>query len=93
MISIKQAVTAAYDYLAELSDLIKTDLADLRLEEIELSEDQQFWLVTLGYDRALKNNLLPALGLPERTQYQREYKLLKVNAETGEVEALKIREV
>jgi hypothetical protein len=93
MINVKEAVNAAYNYLAEMSDLIKTDLADLRLEEIERSEDERFWLVTLGYDRALKNNLLPALGLPERLQYQREYKLLKVNAETGEVEALKIREV
>jgi hypothetical protein len=49
----------------------------------------------LGFD-VLENDKSPLETLsvlPPATKYRREYKLFKVNAETGEVAAMKIRTV
>ena len=57
------------------------------LEEIEQSKDNQFWLVTLGYDAPRKNDPLlpPFLRVPAR-----KLKIFKVNAASGEVVAMKM---
>ena len=73
--------------------MVSDRLKNLRLEEIELSEDNRFWLITLGFD-VLENDKSPLETLsvlPAATKYRREYKLFKVNAETGEVAAMKVR--
>jgi hypothetical protein len=99
MIDVRTAVSAASQYIESLKDIMGSSLPDLRLEEVELSEDKSFWLITLGFDTPLKpqkndaiNSLNNALGLPILTS-QREYKLIKVNSQTGEVEAMKIRKI
>ncbi|WP_016952270.1 hypothetical protein [Anabaena sp. PCC 7108] len=98
MIDVRTAVSAASQYIESLKDIMGSSLPDLRLEEVELSEDKSFWLITLGFDAPLKpqknavNSLNNALGLPMPTS-QREYKLIKVNSQTGEVEAMKIRKI
>ncbi len=73
-------------------------LDDLRLEEVELSEDKHSWLITLSYDLPLKNRsqleeLLSSPISSKKVFFRREYKLFKVNSETGEVESMKIRQV
>ncbi|MBE9103521.1 hypothetical protein IQ229_00710 [Nostoc cf. edaphicum LEGE 07299] len=90
MIDVKTAVNAAYEYLKSLQDIMGSSLPDLRLEEVELSEDQSFWLITLGFDKPEKS--LSNIFTTSRTS-ERVYKLFKVNSQTGEVEAMKIREV
>jgi hypothetical protein len=57
---------------------------DLRLEEVELSGDRSQWFVTLGYS-------ICEDGLGIRSV--REYKIFTVDATTGEVQSMKIREV
>lgn len=47
MIGVKEAVRIAMDYLATLYE--DKDLRDVLLEEVRLSEDDQYWLVTLGF--------------------------------------------
>ena len=90
MVELKEAVKSAYEYLQSLQELISSSpLSDVRLEEVELSKDKDFWLITLGFDRPAKVTPL-ALQLGQSI---REYKLLKVNATTGEVEAMLMREV
>jgi hypothetical protein len=91
MIGVKDAVKSAHDYLLDMRDLIGTPLEDLRLEEVELSEQENLWLVTLGFNVPMKEGLLNALGNPK--PYRREYKLFKVDAETSHVKAMKIRQV
>jgi len=87
MINVKNAVKSAYDYFQSIQDLMNNHIEDLNLEEVELSEDEKFWLITLGFDRPIKTpNLF-------EEKYKRVYKLFKVNSETGAVEAMKIREV
>lgn len=89
MIDLKNAVSAAYNYLKPIQDMMGNRLEDLRLEEVELSEDKSFWLITLGFERPVKTKTpLAEIAIPKR-----EYKLFKVNSQTGEVEAMKIREV
>ena len=86
MIGVKDAVGAATRFAEELYGP-REDLG-LTLEEVELSSDDRHWLITLGLvDRA---NPFAALagGLA-----QRDYKIFKVDAETGEVVSMKIRSV
>jgi hypothetical protein len=73
-LTAKEASEVSVKFLAELKNLAKYDIS---LEEIELSEDKSCWLVTLGY---------PPSGL----ETEREYKIVKVDAQTGEVLAIKI---
>jgi hypothetical protein len=95
-IDAKKAAQAAARYLDEIRDLVDAKLKDIRLEEIELLEEQHLWLITLGYDvpyqpSGLFNNpTLTALG---NTSYKRDYKTFQVSAETGEVQSMKIRSV
>ena len=97
MIDVKTAIKSAYQYLEFVKDMIGDQLEDLRLEEVELAEDKHFWLITLGYDVPVKsrNRLEELLAPPNPTTriFRREYKLFRVNSETGEVEAMKMRQV
>ena len=90
-VDVKTAVTAANSYLRDIKDLMKIRLESLRLEEVELSEDQGEWLITLSFDVPIKTNSLANLMAGTNSIYQREYKLLKVDSETGEVKSMKIR--
>jgi hypothetical protein len=80
MIDVKKAVTAALTYAQELGRSGAT------LEEVERSSDDRYWLVTLGFARRL--NDLSVLG---GIKYEPDYKVFKVDAETGEVLSMKIR--
>ncbi|MEX0270456.1 hypothetical protein AB3R30_15030 [Leptolyngbyaceae cyanobacterium UHCC 1019] len=90
-IDVKGAVEAANSYLQDFKDLMKIQLESLRLEEVELSEDQHEWLITLGFDVPMKTSSLANLMAGANSLYQREYKLFKVDSETGEVKSMKIR--
>lgn len=87
-IGVKEAVQAARAAVQEL--LPASDLNDLQLEEVEQSEDEKYWLITLGfYERptGIESQINPfAKGA-------RKYKLFKVDAESGKVRAMKIRTV
>ncbi|MEH2417714.1 hypothetical protein [Nostoc sp.] len=99
MIDVKTAVNAAYEYIKSIQDMMGSSLGDLRLEEVELSEDKSFWLITLGFDIPKKppksrlEDLIPTSLASTPVLYEREYKLFKVNSLTGKVEAMKIRQV
>jgi hypothetical protein len=81
MIGVQRAVAAARDFAGDLLDEEK--LAGITLEEVELSADERFWLVTLGF---------PALGRwSELARVGRDYKVFRVDAETGTVSSMKIR--
>lgn len=92
MIEVKDAVkfakTAAQDFLAD-----DVTLDDLLLEEVELNESENTWLITLGFD-VLNKNAMRGLGAAlVGAQYIRKYKTFCIDAETGKVKAMKIREV
>ena len=98
MIGVKQAVNNALKYFQDLyeQDLLNKKLSDLRLEEVELSDDEKYWFVTIGYTRALPDdsplaNILPA-PIPKTTTPIEEYKIFKIDSTSGTVRAMKIRE-
>jgi len=91
---VKVAASAAQKYLISLLKTMgNLDIKDLRVEEVEFSEDDQSWLITLGFTRPadrLEDPLGEVLATP---RYRREYKIFKVDAETGQVKSMKIRQV
>jgi len=74
-LTAKDAAEVAAKYLAELKDMNRLDIS---IEEIELSSDEMYWLITLGHPRSFFG---PA----------KEYKVIKVDAETAEVLSMKMR--
>lgn len=89
MIEVKQAVANAVGFLRAIYD--EEGLSDIRLEEVELSEDEGVWQITLSFHRArgesTSSDLAAALGLSTK----REFKTLAVSSSTGNVQSMKIR--
>jgi len=90
-VDVRNAVGAAQNYIASLQDMIGRP-EDLRLEEAELSEDKQYWLITLGFNRLVDKTSNPLADLMATRNYERDYKVFKINAQTGEVQSMKIRQ-
>lgn len=91
-VDVRSAVYTAQNYFQSIQDLIGS-IEDLRLEEVDLSEDQKFWFVTLGYSRPVdKTQNLLAEIIPS-SKFERDYKIFKIDAETGDVKSMKIREL
>lgn len=82
----KEAARRAQDFLLELLG----PLENVLLEEVELSEDDNEWLITLSY----MTRAAPPAGLTSKlSSFERCYKRFIVNARTGEVCAMHIRQV
>ncbi len=98
VVDVRSAAITAKNYFQSLTDLVD-EHQNLRLEEVELSEDKNYWLITLGFDSHNKQYIHPALkklnidDMVIYPNYQRQYKIFKINTETGEVESMKIREL
>ncbi len=87
MIDVRQAAQSASTFFASLYD--NAGGTDVRLEEVELTEDRKHWLITLSYPPPSPlGNIIPS-GLGG----SRQYRIFKVDAQTGEVLSMKIREV
>lgn len=87
-INIQMAVQTASNYLKSLEPFIGDEIKDVRLEEVELSEDEQFWFITLGFNRPVDSAFAVI-----QNQTQREYKTFKIDTTTGKVKAMTIRTV
>lgn len=77
-ISPREAAQHAQDYLLAVVDPVE----NVGIQEIELDDEEQFWFITLSYYTRAGFGML-----------QREYKIFKVDAYTGEVKSMKIRQV
>jgi hypothetical protein len=88
-IDVKTAVEVAMAYF---TDLYGSPYADLALEEVEKVDRRgtNKWLVTLGYVPARRNAMAGVFTAAGAT---RQYKLVTVDAETGEAESLKVAKV
>lgn len=98
-VDVKKAVLTAKNYWESLEGITGFKAKDLRLEEVELSEDKNYWFITLGFnigqpmDLEKRSNSFDdvMISLSEKSLNQRDYKIFKINADTGEVESMKIR--
>ncbi len=94
-ISVKEAVANAMSFAQAV---FPEQLVSLALEEVERTADRRFWLITIGFDRprsSYPTNTQPFRGLASGTSYSpnRTYKVVKVDAHTGDIESVKIRDV
>jgi hypothetical protein len=79
MLQVQDAVKRAKAYLPGLLFDTSPQIADVRLEEVELSEDEKFWAVTFSY-------------LPVDTTVPiviRQYKTIRIKAGSGEFVGLR----
>ncbi len=86
----KQAARLALGYYNELFP--NAAVSNVALEEVEFLEEENCWLITLGFDEPVRTKLAPAVNLfgPPPT---RMFKIFKVNARTGKVISMKIRKL
>jgi len=93
MLNVKEAVQIAVEAAKNL--LGENVLTNLELEEVEFSEesDDPHWLITLGFDKKLPTTDLKSLSLLQSFEYARKYKTFVIDAETGKVKAMKMRQV
>jgi hypothetical protein len=97
MIDVKTAVKNAILFLADL--LAEQNVHDVRLEEVELSEDEKVWFITLSYLRRSAEGegtvigKMLAAGELMGARVEREYKVFAVDSVTGEVRSMKMRQL
>lgn len=85
MIDVKNAVKMAFAVFNELYESKKFE--DILLEEVELSNDNASWLVTIGfYRRTPSINIIESIG---SKKYIRMYKIIQIDADTGKLIAMK----
>jgi len=93
IIDVKKAVKIASDAIKDLySDKIQTDL-----EEVEISDDEKYWLITLGFDTPKDKTVMLSRLIEKNTKSKkrciRKYKIFKIDSDNGKVLSMKIRRV
>ncbi len=76
MIDVKEAASVAHDYLKGLSKDV--EFPGLEIEEVELSDDEKFWFITLGY-------------YDDVVRRTRKYKIFKLRTQDGQVLSMKMK--
>jgi len=82
-ITVQTAVRAAENFVQNMKRSLG-ELSDVRLEEVVLTEDESYWLITLGFMRPESN----VLEKPKR-----EYRQFQIDATTGNLKSMTIRTV
>jgi len=70
------------------------EIQDVLLEEVRRSEDERYWLVTMGFSRPVSpaRNTLNLFENVLNPQMKREYKIFEIDSTNGDVRAMRIRE-
>ncbi len=84
MIDVKEATGKAKEYLTSFFP----DAEKVQLEEVELTDDKTHWFITLSYE-GVSNSVASSLLVGKSVRY----KLFKLEAESGEVISMKIRDI
>jgi hypothetical protein len=84
MINVKEATDKAREYLRSFFP----DAERVQLEEVELTEDKAYWFITLSYE-GTSSSVASSLLVGKSVRY----KLFKLDAESGEVLSMKIRDI
>jgi hypothetical protein len=83
MINVKEATDKAKEHLT----VFFPEAEEIQLEEAELTTDKAHWLITLSY-AGISNSVASSLLVGKSIRY----KLFKLDAESGEVVSMKIRD-
>ena len=87
---VKDAVRKAKQHIQELFD--EEGITHIGLEEVSFEEDENNWVVTIGFSRPW--DYAPnALSLLSHREPTRSYKLVTIDDESGEVVSVKHRNI
>ena len=89
--NVKEAVKKAIEYVADVFE--SEHLQNVGLEEVVLNDAEDAWEVTIGFSRPWD---YPKGGLVAGLQPQnpkRQYKIVRIDNESGNVKSIKIREL
>ena len=86
---VKEAVKSAITCIRELFESEKP--SNIGLEEVNFNENEKVWEVTIGFSRSWDYPRGIIAGLQEPLP-KRQYKVVKIDSNTGEVKSIKIRE-
>jgi hypothetical protein len=91
MVDVKQAVSKAMDYLKDMYQIDR--FKDVLLEEVDLSEDNKFWNVTIGFTRVQESTSggPMAILIGQSAEFKREYKVFQIDSETGDLRSMRSR--
>lgn len=67
-------------------------LENVRLEEVERSDDGKHWLITIGYNDPALQIPIPLMPPSVKIRDLRQYKIIRVDALTGKAVSVKIRD-
>lgn len=84
MIDVRQAIDIAKEHLT----VFFPEAENVQLEEVELTNDKTHWLITLSYEgvtTSVASSLLVGKSLI--------YKQFKLDAESGDVISMRIRDI
>jgi len=85
MITVKEAAKAAVKYF---TDIYGEKIRGIALEEFELSDDEHYWYITIGYfDESQSTGFLQPFG------QNRGYKIFEIDANDGTVKSMKMRDI
>lgn len=93
MMDVKEVVRKAMDYL---NDMYQTDqFKDILLEEVDLSEDNKLWNVTIGFARRQESTTGGPMAtlIGQSTEFKREYKVFHIDAETGALRSMRSKKM
>ena len=96
MIDVQQAVRKSADYLRGIEFAAPEEL---RVEEVELSDDEGCWVITLGFrgdqlvvDTSRNGGFLFGQARPiAHPEYKREYQIFRIQSEDGALKDMKKR--
>jgi hypothetical protein len=89
-VPVQTAVSNAMSYVRNL--YASEPIGDLLLEEVEFSESTEQWLVTIGFTVSKITDDSTSFMFAKRN-LARHYKVIHVDAQTGQPVSMKIREM
>jgi hypothetical protein len=80
----KEATEKAVEYFKQFYPTVEK----VKLEEVEISDDEKYWNIVLSYEDS-EATPLSYLQIGQ----QRIFKIFKIDAETGNVKSMKIKNI
>ena len=92
-IDVKQAVKIAREQAQQLFEDDK--FFNFALEEVEFDDTKDQWLITLGFDtpHVITRKTGPSLFPTTEEERKRVYKIFSIDAHSGSLTSMKIRDV
>ncbi|CAN5296854.1 hypothetical protein BH23BAC1_BH23BAC1_48180 [soil metagenome] len=79
---VKEAIDKAADYLVKFIPKVE----GIRLEEVEITDDDKYYIITFSFDNPSDQGYL-------NLDRGRKYKSFKIDINSGELRSMKIREL